>query len=75
MKKQLPKTQKLVALNYACNAIGTINPIKEIIKIAHAKGAMVFVDAVHYAPHRLIDVQDLDCDFLVTSVYKYFDLI
>ena len=63
---------KIVAVNYACNAIGTINPIKEITKIAHAKGAMVFVDAVHYAPHGLIDVQNLDCDFLVTSVYKYF---
>jgi cysteine desulfurase family protein (TIGR01976 family) len=63
---------KIVAVNYACNAIGTINPIKEIIKIAHAKGAMVFVDAVHYAPHGLIDVQNIDCDFLVTSVYKYF---
>jgi len=71
-EKAITKNTKLVALNYACNAIGTINPIKEIIKIAHAKGAMVFVDAVHYAPHRLIDVQDLDCDFLVTSVYKYF---
>ena len=63
---------KIVAVNYACNAIGTINPIKEITKLAHAKGAMVFVDAVHYAPHGLIDVQDLDCDFLVTSIYKYF---
>ena len=59
-------------MNYACNAIGTISTIKEITKIAHAKGAMVFVDAVHYAPHRLIDVKDLDCDFLVTSIYKYF---
>ena len=63
---------KIVAVNYACNSIGTINPIKEITKIAHAKGALVFVDAVHYAPHGLIDVQDLDCDFLVTSIYKYF---
>ena len=71
-EKAITKNTKLVALNYACNAIGTINPVKEIVKIAHAKGAMVFVDAVHYAPHRLIDVQDIDCDFLVTSVYKYF---
>ncbi len=71
-EKAITKNTKLVALNYACNAIGTINPVKEIIKIAHAKGAMVFVDAVHYAPHCLIDVQDIDCDFLVTSVYKYF---
>ena len=63
---------KIVAVNYACNALGTISPIKEITKIAHKKGALVFVDAVHYAPHRIIDVKDLDCDFLVTSIYKYF---
>jgi cysteine desulfurase family protein (TIGR01976 family) len=71
-EKAITNKTKIVAVNYACNAIGTINPIKEITKIAHAKGAMVFVDAVHYAPHGLIDVQDLNCDFLVTSVYKYF---
>lgn len=71
-EKAITNKTKIVAVNYACNAIGTINPIKEITKIAHAKGAMVFVDAVHYAPHGLIDVQNLDCDFLVTSVYKYF---
>ena len=71
-EKAITTKTKIVAVNYACNALGTINPIKEITKIAHAKGAMVFVDAVHYAPHGLIDVQDLDCDFLVTSIYKYF---
>ena len=71
-EKAITTKTKIVAVNYACNAIGTISPIKEITKIAHAKGAMVFVDAVHYAPHRLIDVKDLDCDFLVTSIYKYF---
>jgi cysteine desulfurase family protein (TIGR01976 family) len=71
-EKAITNKTKIVAVNYACNALGTINPIKEITKIAHAKGAMVFVDAVHYAPHGLIDVQNLDCDFLVTSVYKYF---
>ncbi len=71
-EKAITHKTKIVAVNYACNAIGTINPIKEIIKIAHSYGAMVFVDAVHYAPHGLIDVQDLDCDFLVTSIYKYF---
>lgn len=71
-EKAITHKTKIVAVNYACNAIGTINPIKEIIKIAHSYGAMVFVDAVHYAPHGLIDVKDLDCDFLVTSIYKYF---
>ena len=72
-EKAITNKTKIVALNYACNAIGTINPVKEITEIAHKKGAMVFVDAVHYAPHRLIDVQNIDCDFLVTSVYKYFE--
>lgn len=71
-EKAITNKTKIVAVNYACNAIGTINPIKKIVEIAHKKGALVFVDAVHYAPHRLIDVKDLDCDFLVTSVYKYF---
>ena len=63
---------KIISISHQSNVFGTINPIKEITKIAHAKGALVFVDAVHYAPHGLIDVQDLDCDFLVTSIYKYF---
>ena len=71
-EKAITNKTKIVAVNYACNAIGTINPVKEIVKIAHSRGALVFVDAVHYAPHRCIDVQDLNCDFLVTSVYKYF---
>ena len=71
-KKAITDKTKIVAVNYACNAIGTINPVKEIVEIAHKHGALVFVDAVHYAPHRLIDVRELNCDFLVTSVYKHF---
>jgi cysteine desulfurase family protein (TIGR01976 family) len=63
---------KLVAVGYASNAVGTINPIKKIAKMAHAVGARVWVDAVHYAPHRPIDVQSIDCDFLVCSAYKFF---
>jgi cysteine desulfurase family protein (TIGR01976 family) len=63
---------KLVAVGYASNAVGTINPVKEIIRLAHAAGALVYVDAVHYGPHGLIDVKDLDCDFLVCSTYKFF---
>jgi len=66
-----PKT-KLIALGYASNAVGTINPVKEIASMAHAKGVWVWVDAVHYAPHGPIDVQDIDCDFLVCSSYKFF---
>jgi selenocysteine lyase/cysteine desulfurase len=52
--------------------VGTINPVAEITKLAHAAGALMFVDAVHYAPHGLIDVKTLDCDFLVCSPYKFF---
>ena len=63
---------KLVAIGYASNAVGTINPVKKIVALAHAAGALAYVDAVHYAPHGLIDVQDLDCDFLVCSTYKFF---
>jgi cysteine desulfurase family protein (TIGR01976 family) len=63
---------KLVAVGYASNAVGTINPVKEIIRLAHAAGALAYVDAVHYAPHGLIDVAALDCDFLVCSTYKFF---
>ena len=66
-----PKT-KLVAVGYASNALGTINPIQQITRMAHQVGALVYVDAVHYAPHGPIDVQALDCDFLVASVYKFF---
>ncbi|MGC2169861.1 MAG: cysteine desulfurase-like protein [Candidatus Sulfotelmatobacter sp.] len=63
---------KLVAIGYASNAVGTVNPIKEIVRLAHAAGALAYVDAVHYAPHGLIDVAALDCDFLVCSTYKFF---
>lgn len=63
---------RLLAVGYASNALGTINPVAEIIQLAHAAGALVYVDAVQYAPHGPIDVQKLDCDFLVTSAYKFF---
>jgi len=63
---------KLVAVGYASNAVGTINPVKEIVRLAHAAGALAFIDAVHYTPHGLIDVAALDCDFLVCSTYKLF---
>ncbi len=66
-----PKT-KLVAAGYASNAVGTINPVTEIVRLAHAAGAMAFIDAVHYAPHEAIDVRALDCDFLACSPYKFF---
>lgn len=63
---------RLVAVNYASNAIGTINDVARVVMMAHAAGALTYIDAVHYAPHGIIDVQALNCDFLVCSVYKFF---
>ncbi len=68
----LGKRTKLVAVGGASNAVGTINPIKQIVDRAHKVGAQVFVDAVHLAPHVPIDVQDLGCDYLACSVYKFY---
>ncbi len=70
-RKLSPRT-KVVAVGFASNAVGTINPLRQIVEMAHHQGALVYVDAVHYAPHHLIDVRDLDCDFLACSVYKFF---
>src|SRR3984957_12032264 len=69
---KLNSKTKLVAIGYASNAVGTINPVKEIVRLAHSHGALAYVDAVHYGPHGLIDVADLDCDFLACSTYKFF---
>jgi cysteine desulfurase family protein (TIGR01976 family) len=66
-----PKT-KLLAIGAASNALGTINDLEAAIELAHNAGALVFVDAVHYAPHMLIDVRKLDCDFLGMSAYKFY---
>jgi len=66
-----PRT-RLVAVGFASNAVGTVNPVTEIVRRAHQAGALCFVDAVQYAPHRAIDVQALDCDFLAVSAYKFF---
>lgn len=63
---------RLVACAVASNALGSIVDVKQTASIAHAAGAEVFLDAVHYAPHGPIDVQDLDCDYLVCSGYKIF---
>lgn len=72
MQAALERKPRLVAVGYASNALGTINPVKKITHMAHQVGALVYVDAVQYAPHGPIDVQDLDCDFLVCSSYKFF---
>lgn len=66
-----PKT-RLVAVGYASNAVGTVNDVRTIGEWAHAVGAWLYVDAVHYAPHGPIDVQAIGCDFLACSVYKFF---
>jgi len=72
LKSKLSERTKLVAVGYASNAVGAINPVAEITRLAHAAGALAYIDAVHYAPHGLIDVKALDCDFLVCSPYKFF---
>lgn len=66
-----PRT-RVVAVGAASNALGTINDLKRVIELAHSAGALAFVDAVHYAPHALIDVDALDCDFLGMSAYKFY---
>jgi cysteine desulfurase family protein (TIGR01976 family) len=72
LRRKITAKTKLVAVGYASNIVGTINPVAEIAKLARAAGALIFVDAVHHAPHGLIDVKALDCDFLVCSPYKFF---
>ncbi|HEX8131094.1 MAG TPA: cysteine desulfurase-like protein [Pyrinomonadaceae bacterium] len=62
---------KLVAVGAASNALGTITDVRRATQAAHAVGALSFVDAVHYAPHKLVDVRALDCDFLACSAYKF----
>ncbi|HXF68300.1 MAG TPA: cysteine desulfurase-like protein [Thermoflexus sp.] len=70
--RALSERTRLVAVGYASNALGTVNPVRRIVEMAHAVGAWVYVDAVHAAPHLFIDVQELGCDFLVCSAYKFF---
>jgi cysteine desulfurase family protein (TIGR01976 family) len=71
-EKALARKPKLVAFGYASNALGTINPVRKLTKMAKDAGAIVYVDAVQYAPHGPIDVQDIGCDFLVCSSYKFY---
>ena len=72
LRSALGERTRLVAVGGASNLVGTINPVREIAELAHAAGAQLFVDAVHLAPHRLIDVGLWDCDYLVCSPYKFF---
>ncbi len=72
LARKITSRTRLVAVGYASNAVGTINNVSEVVRMAHGVGAMAYVDAVHYAPHGPIDVRALDCDFLVCSSYKFF---
>jgi cysteine desulfurase family protein (TIGR01976 family) len=68
----LDTSTRLVAFTHASNAVGTITPVAEIVRMAHSAGALTYVDAVHFAPHGLIDVAESGTDFLVASAYKWF---
>jgi len=68
----LNERTRLVAIGAASNAIGTVNDVKEVVRLAHDSGALTFVDAVHFAPHNLIDVKEIGCDFLACSAYKFY---
>jgi len=68
----MERKPKIAAFGYASNSLGTVNPVRKLTKMAKEAGALVYVDAVQYAPHGPIDVQDIGCDFLVCSSYKFF---
>lgn len=72
LERKLRRRTRLVAVGCASNAVGTISPVRRIVELARAAGALVFLDAVHYAPHALIDVAAWDADFLACSAYKFF---
>jgi cysteine desulfurase family protein (TIGR01976 family) len=72
LSRVLSEKTRLVAMGLASNCTGTINDVKRFARETHAAGALFYVDAVQFAPHCGIDVQDLDCDFLVASAYKFF---
>jgi len=72
LKLLMTDKTKLVAVTHTSNILGTLNPIKEFAKFVHSYGALICVDSVAHAPHRLIDVQDLDVDFYALSFYKVF---
>ncbi|MDH5608547.1 MAG: cysteine desulfurase-like protein, partial [Cyclobacteriaceae bacterium] len=71
-ERKINEKTRLVAIGMASNAIGTVNNVALARKISHKYGAWLLLDAVHYAPHFALDVQDLDCDFLLCSAYKFY---
>jgi cysteine desulfurase family protein (TIGR01976 family) len=72
LARQINAKTRVVAIGYASNAVGTVNDVAAVVRLARAVGAWVFVDAVHYCPHGPIDVRALDCDFLTCSAYKFY---
>ncbi|MCQ9083835.1 cysteine desulfurase-like protein [Vibrio harveyi] len=72
LQSLLSEKTRLVAMTYASNTTGSIVDIHQVVELAHRIGAQVYVDAVHYAPHHLVDVQAVGCDFLACSAYKFF---
>ena len=72
LERAVTSKTRLVAIGAASNALGTISTVREAARLAHAKGALCYVDAVHYVAHQVTDVQALECDFLVCSPYKFY---
>jgi cysteine desulfurase family protein (TIGR01976 family) len=72
LRNRLSERTRLVAVGCASNGVGTISPVADVCRWAHDAGSQVFLDAVHYAPHGLIDVARWDCDYLACSAYKFF---
>jgi cysteine desulfurase family protein (TIGR01976 family) len=68
----LSEKTRLLAIGAASNALGTVSDVARAARLAHQAGALIFVDAVHYAPHNLVDVRAIDCDFLACSAYKFY---
>jgi cysteine desulfurase family protein (TIGR01976 family) len=71
-EQSITKRTRLVAIGAASNALGTVNDVGRAIQMARSVGALVFVDAVHYVPHALMDVKAMDCDFVGLSAYKFY---
>jgi len=72
LEQLVTQRTRLLAIGAASNALGTINDLRHAVRMARGVGALAFIDAVHYAPHALIDVRELDCDFLACSAYKFY---
>jgi cysteine desulfurase family protein (TIGR01976 family) len=72
LERAMTNRTRLLAIGAASNALGTISPVRRAAQLARSKGALCFVDAVHYAAHHIIDVREMECDFLVCSPYKFY---